>query len=153
LSRRALLLCIRRSNPAAQAAIANKQRQPPRAIYLATKATSLSSISRRQIMKKFFISTALILLASPAFAQSYSAGYGTGNVINLPALEHGGFASMPETGAYAYAPQRSGARVHGVRAESISPSDPDTVYVNGEYVGRDPDPNVRLELRRDWMHD
>ena len=104
-------------------------------------------------MKKLLISTALILLASPAFAQSYSAGYGTGNVINLPALEHGGFASMPETGAYAYAPQRSGARTRGVRAELISPSDPDTVYVNGEYVGRDPDPNVRLELRRDWTHD
>ena len=104
-------------------------------------------------MKKLLISTALILLASPAFAQSYSAGYGTGNVINLPALEHGGFASTAETGAYAYAPQRADARMRGMRAESISPSDPDTVYVNGEYVGRDPDPNVRLELRRDWTHD
>lgn len=103
-------------------------------------------------MKKILISTALILLASPAFAQSYSAGYGTGNVINMPAAAPGGFAAAPETRAYAYSP-RGGARMRGVRAESISPSDPDTVYVNGEYVGRDPDPNVRLEMRRDWMHD
>jgi hypothetical protein len=35
----------------------------------------------------------------------------------------------------------------------MSPSDPDTVYENGQYVGRDPDSNVRLELRRDWTHD
>jgi len=27
------------------------------------------------------------------------------------------------------------------------------MYVDGQYVGRDPDPNVRLELRRDWMHE
>jgi hypothetical protein len=107
-------------------------------------------------MKKILIATAFAVLASPAFAQSYSAGYGTGNLINLPALEHGGFASAPENRAYAYAPQRAGARLRGVRAQatdSMSPSDPDTVYVNGEYVGRDPDPNVRLELRRDWTHD
>jgi hypothetical protein len=39
------------------------------------------------------------------------------------------------------------------RAEGISPADPDVVYENGQYVGRDPDPNVRLELRRDWTHD
>jgi hypothetical protein len=104
-------------------------------------------------MRKILISTAFILLASPAFAQSYSAGYGTGNVINQPALEHGGFASTPENGAYAYASSPAGARMRGVRADSLSPSDPDTVYENGQYVGRDPDPNVRLELRRDWTHD
>jgi hypothetical protein len=102
-------------------------------------------------MKRILISTAFILLASPAFAQSYSAGYGTGNVINLPALEHGGFAATPETGATAYASLP--ARMRSVRADSLSPSDPDTVYENGQYVGRDPDPNVRLELRRDWTHD
>src|SRR5262245_23154051 len=30
------------------------------------------------------------MLALPAFAQSYNAGYGGGSIINLPALEHGG---------------------------------------------------------------
>ena len=42
-------------------------------------------------MKKLILSaTVAMLLASPAFAQSYSASYGTGNVIDQPALEHGG---------------------------------------------------------------
>ncbi len=104
-------------------------------------------------MKKILISTAFILMASPALAQSYSAGYGTGNVINPPALDHGGFAETSGNGAYAYAPEPAGTRGRGLRADPLSPSDPDTVYENGQYVGRDPDPNVRLELRRDWTHD
>ena len=106
-------------------------------------------------MKKLLMSTAfgVVLLASPAFAQSYSSGSGTGNVINQPALEHGGFASAPSEDAYAYQPSRTSARRVHARAESISPTDPDTVYESGEYVGRDPDPNVRLELRRDRTHD
>lgn len=105
-------------------------------------------------MKKIFVSAVLsIVLASPAFAQSYSAGYGTGNVINLPALEHGGFTTGSTNDAYAYVPPQANARLRGIRAEVISPNDPDTVYVDGQYVGRDPDPNVRLELRRDWMHE
>ena len=106
-------------------------------------------------MKKLLMSTAfgVVLLASPAFAQSYSSGSGTGNVINQPALEHGGFASAPSEDAYAYQPSRTSARRVHARAESKSQTDPDTVYESGEYVGRDPDPNVRLELRRDWTHD
>jgi hypothetical protein len=115
-------------------------------------------------MKKLILSaTVAMLLASPAFAQSYSASYGTGNVIDQPALEHGGpawqggfqagFQGGPQ-GAYAYEPPRAmNHKLRGVRAEAISPADPDVVYENGQYVGRDPDPNVRLELRRDWTHD
>ena len=34
-------------------------------------------------------------------------------------------------------------------AASAAADDPYTVIVNGEVVGRDPDPNVRLELMRD----
>jgi hypothetical protein len=122
-------------------------------------------------MKKIILSAAVaVLLASPAFAQSYSGEYGTGNVINQPALEHGGPAGQGEFqggfragggfqtglqgGPYAYEPPRATSHKHrGVRAEGISPADPDVVYENGQYVGRDPDPNVRLELRRDWTHD
>jgi len=120
-------------------------------------------------MKKLILSaTVAMLLASPAFAQSYSASYGTGNVIDQPALEHGGpawqggsqagfqagFQGGPEGGPYAYEPPRAtNHKLRGVRAEAISPADPDVVYENGQYVGRDPDPNVRLELRRDWTHD
>ena len=96
-------------------------------------------------MKKLIMGAALAtLLASPAFAQSYSADFGTGNVLNVPAAEAaGGFGADTAGHAYAYAPAR------GSRAQAMSPSDPDTVYNDGHYVGRDPDPNVRLELRRD----
>ena len=60
-------------------------------------------------MKKLLMSAALTaVLASPAFAQSYNAGYGTGNLINLPALEHGGTASA--RAAYASVPPRATAR-------------------------------------------
>lgn len=127
-------------------------------------------------MKKMILSAAVaMLLASPAFAQSYSSSYGTGNIIDQPALEHGGSAWQGEFrgrsqggpyaqgsygqgsyahGPYAYEPPRvTGHKHRGVRAETLSPADPDVVYENGQYVGRDPDPNVRLELRRDWTHD
>jgi len=103
-------------------------------------------------MKKILVSAAFaVMLASPAFAQSYSPGYGTGNLVTLPAA--GTTTAFSSAGsAYASAP-RTSERLRGVRAEAISPNDSDTVYVNGEYVGRDPDPNVRLELRKDWMHE
>ena len=105
-------------------------------------------------MKKILASAVLsIVLASPAFAQAYSAGYGTGNIINQPALGLGGFTTGSTNDAYAYAPSPANAQLRGIRAEAVSPNDPDTVYVDGQYVGRDPDPNVRLELRRDWMHE
>lgn len=42
-------------------------------------------------MKRLFISTIFaMLLASPAFAQSYSHDFGTGNVLNVPAAESSG---------------------------------------------------------------
>jgi hypothetical protein len=105
-------------------------------------------------MRKLLIAAGFaVMMTSPALAQSYGPGFGTGNVINLPALEHGGFfAGNPSAGAYAYASENPTAR--GVRnAQALSPNDSDTVYEGGQYVGRDPDPNVRLQLRRDWAHD
>jgi len=39
-------------------------------------------------MKKFLTVVGLLtVVATPAFAQSYASGFGTGNVIDLPALE------------------------------------------------------------------
>ena len=107
-------------------------------------------------MRKLLIAAGFaVMIASPALAQSYSSGFGTGNVINLLALEPGGFfAGSTSTGAYAYAPETPAAHdVRNARAQALSPNDPDTVYEGGQYVGRDPDPNVRLQLRRDWTHD
>lgn len=105
-------------------------------------------------MKKLLMGAAFVaLLASPAFAQSYDPDYGTGNVLNVPAAEAAGgngFSSY----AYAPAPQHLSRRERAMRAQAFAPagtsmSDPDTVYAYGQYKGRDPDPNVRLELRRD----
>jgi opacity protein-like surface antigen len=60
---------------------------------------------RRSEMKKFLAIVGLLTaVATPAFAQSFSHDFGTGNVINEPALEQAGrtnansaFAQAPET--------------------------------------------------------
>jgi hypothetical protein len=98
-------------------------------------------------MRKLLIITGLVaMIASPAMAQSYSAGVGTGNIINLPALEHGGFESSGAANvAFASAPERAMARgARNARAMALSPNDPDTVYESGQYLGRDPS---RLDAR------
>jgi hypothetical protein len=78
-------------------------------------------------MKKVFLSAAVAMLfASPALAQSYSHDFGTGNVIDLPALEHGGFAV--ESGPYAYE-RAPAATQHEMRNRQ-----------------------VRQQMRRDWNH-
>jgi hypothetical protein len=107
-------------------------------------------------MRKLLIAAGFAaVVTSTASAQSYSSGFGTGNIIDLPALEHGGFSEAgTPAGAYAYAPENAATRgARNVRAQALSPNDPDTVYEAGQYIGRDPDPNVRLQLRRDWTHD
>jgi len=75
-------------------------------------------------MKKILLSAAIAMLfASPAVAQSYNPDFGTGNVINLPALEHGGGFGYSEPYAYEPAP----------------------AHVRREFRGR----HVRHHLRRD----
>ena len=77
-------------------------------------------------MKRLAIAFMLAtLVASPAFAKK------------RPAI------SPEAAAAQAYAPSDSG----------LSTVDRYTVVVNGQIVGRDPDPNVRLMLRRDPMAD
>lgn len=67
------------------------------------------------MLKKIMIAAALVgAAASPALAQSYTAGYGTGNAIDEPSLEH-------TNGAYGYggsvAPARgASAYIHGPSA-------------------------------------
>lgn len=99
-------------------------------------------------MKKLLMGAAFVaMLASPALAQSYDSDYGTGNVLNVPAAEAAGGNGL---GAFAYAPapQHMTRHERAMRAQA-SVRDSDTVYAYGQYKGRDPDPNVRLELRRD----
>ena len=60
-------------------------------------------------MKKFITIVGLVtVLATPAFAQSYDADFGSGNVINEPAAEQSTPANA--TAAYAMAPQHQTAR-------------------------------------------
>lgn len=54
-----------------------------------------------------------------------------------PALAH--------PGAHA---QRDGSATRGVQAQAMAPANVDPVYANGENLGSDPDPNVRLQLLR-----
>lgn len=78
-------------------------------------------------MRKMLIVTGIAaVIAAPASAQSYSASYGTGNVINLPALEHGGdFAAGTPNSAYANAPEGAAARrLHNISAEALSRATP-----------------------------
>jgi hypothetical protein len=99
-------------------------------------------------MKKLIIAASFAtLLASPAFAQSYDPNVGSGNVIP-PAS---GFASNPGYGAFAYAQPRS-ERLRGLHAQAMAP---DAVDEDGHTIGQDPDPNVRLQLRRDapWTYE
>ena len=86
-------------------------------------------------MKKLILGTGLAaLLATSAFAQSYDPEYGTANTIPTPPA----WAATGTSGsAFAYAPR------------SLRSGGSDSVYVDGHYVGADPDPNIRVQLERD----
>ncbi len=81
------------------------------------------------MLKKLMMGTALAaLLAVPAFAaQNHRSDYG-----------YRAHVSARGGQAYAFVPGETGAMRRS-----------DQVFVSGHYAGQDPDPNVRLELRRD----
>ena len=103
-------------------------------------------------MKKLILSAALAtVLAAPAFAQSYDPDVGTGNIVSS---WRGGYGKyyVPRSAmrAYAQAPARRVYTRSHVRAHApFLASDPYAVEIEGFYVGRDPDPLVRLDLRRE----
>ena len=41
-------------------------------------------------------------------------------------------------------------RLDNIRAQAMPTLNSDAVYVDGQYVGADPDANVRLELQKDY---
>ena len=49
----------------------------------------------------------------------------------------------------AYAPHRA-TRFDNIRAQALPSVNSDTVYVDGQYAGTDPDANVRLQLQKDY---
>ncbi len=69
------------------------------------------------------------VIASPAFAQ-------TGTRSRVQAAEHPSQYDQPVVGR--------------AEAQPRSAAQGTTVYDNNHYLGADPDPNVRLDLRRDF---
>jgi hypothetical protein len=79
---------------------------------------------RRSKMKKFMTVVGfLAVIATPAFAQSYTPGFGTGNVINEPALEQqaGRADATSATSAFAQAPEENTHRK--ARVDSDNPAE------------------------------
>jgi hypothetical protein len=83
---------------------------------------------RRSNMKKLLtIAGLLAVIATPAFAQSYSHDFGTGNIINEPALEQQAGRADAANSAFAQAPKK-----HVNRKSSVDTTvDPYSAAVNG----------------------
>lgn len=94
-------------------------------------------------MKKTILAAAIAALATPALAQGIDVGAGEYNETARTQANLTPWRS-PMMGSYAYAPgQTFGQYGYGVA--------PGSVYENGEKIGQDPDPSVRLQLRRDAL--
>src|SRR5215470_9405112 len=96
-------------------------------------------------MKKMLFAAAALVLATPAFAQSYDPSVGSGNLVQSQATRPGVYMQFaPQGAAAAFAQVPSHARApRGVQSSF-------TVYDEyGHVIGADPDANVRLQLRRD----
>lgn len=89
------------------------------------------------------------LTAAPALAQSSDPSLGTGNIV--PMSESGQYHStVSGDETHSYAPsQASLDRLRGIRAQAMPEAVEDHVYASGDYVGTDPDPNIRFQLHRD----
>jgi hypothetical protein len=81
-------------------------------------------------MKTLVATVALAaVIASPAFAQTRRAPAAVQQYPSQVDQTYGRSENSPRSGNQA-----------------------NSVYENGQYLGADPDPNVRLELRRDFEH-
>jgi hypothetical protein len=88
-------------------------------------------------MKTLIAATALaVVLASPAFAQSYDPDIGTGNIVPPVA------AQAPRGAFDAY------ARVHSHSLGAFAGANGGVVRQDGA-VARDPDPRIQLQLNRE----
>lgn len=102
-------------------------------------------------MKKLLLGAALIaVLATPAVAQSYQGSIGSGNIVPAPGGADVYASAAGQVRGYGRTQVRF-ARSNGLSAEAYAPAmgNWDSVSAFGHYQGTDPDPNVRLELRRD----
>jgi len=96
-------------------------------------------------MKTFVLAAAAVVLATPAFAQSYDPSVGSGNIAHAQASRPGVYMQVApqayDQGAFAQVRPGNTRR---------APQSSFTVYDDyGHVIGADPDPNVRLQLRKD----
>ena len=96
-------------------------------------------------MKELILVTAALAIASPALAQSYDPEVGSGNIARNWSAPQSAYRG-PE-GAFARVVPGA-TRRHATDGFHRAP---DTIYDNfGHVIGADPDPNVRLQLRKDF---
>lgn len=100
--------------------------------------------------KTLILGAALATLTmTPALAQSYDLSLGSGNIVPTPVSWHY-HSTISEDENHPYAPSQAKLdRLRGIRAQAMPTAANDRVYVSGHYVGADPDPYIRLQLRRD----
>jgi hypothetical protein len=93
------------------------------------------------IMKKLLLGASLaVLLASPALAQSFIPDFGTGNVAPMTQTWQRSAGAMATRGTQSFAQAPVSEQSGGAYR---SP------YQYGQYVGTDPDANIRFQLHRD----
>ena len=96
-------------------------------------------------MKYILLVATALVVASPAFAQSYDPSVGSGNIAHTQSAPQPLYRG-PD-GAFArVAPGPS--RRRAPNAAFQAPNSP-VFDEYGHYVGADPDPNVRFQLHRD----
>lgn len=86
------------------------------------------------------LAAAALLIAgstSGAFAQAYEGGPDSRPVHSFARPAPHIVVTPQARGSYGYA---------------VSPYNPGVVYQNGKYIGQDPDPNVRMMLRKDFAY-
>lgn len=96
------------------------------------------------------LAAAALLVAgsvSSAFAQAYEGGP-EGRPVHSFARPAPRIILPPQAyGSYGYVVPPQARRSYGA---SATPENPFAVYENGKFIGQDPDPNVRMMLRKDF---
>jgi hypothetical protein len=105
-------------------------------------------------MKKVILAAVLATMAgTPAFAQSYNPGYGTGNIApNVTQANPDGVFRYPVKNSRRVTTTHSARAAqsgHAAFAQDMTGSVYPAATSREFYKGTDPDPNIRAELRRE----
>jgi hypothetical protein len=109
---------IRTSKPAAAVPpVSHRQQLPSGSLRDRNRIEEDGEMAMKRLI--MIAGTMAALSASPAFAQSYDADVGSGNVLNVPAAERaGGTNTNAATNSYAFAPARTSPRPVHTRAQT-----------------------------------